>query len=173
MGDRHPELAQTITNVAGGVLAANPITGFLPLDLAGHGVQICSGAFVAGAAGMTAVNALLGGEALGSSLGSDLAASEAGSQSVVIGESMDDRVIPAAQQLGASYYQPPEAPESEWMENNRAWIREQISNGATIYDIGADPARQNYPLPTSEYYQMELNEIGKADYPTIRIDGAQ
>jgi hypothetical protein len=40
-----------------------------------------------------------------------------------------------------------------------------MDEGCTIYDCGPVPGRANYPNPTSEYYQMELNEIAKRGYP--------
>jgi hypothetical protein len=45
-----------------------------------------------------------------------------------------------------------------------------MDEGCTIYDCGPAPGRANYPNPTSEYYQMELNEIDKRGYPTIPIE---
>jgi RHS repeat-associated protein len=92
-----------------------------------------------------------------------------GSRSIVIGEDMQGRVIPTAERIGADYYDPPEAPPSEWMENNRQWINDRMDEVCTIYDCGPAPGRANYPGPTSEYYQMELNEIAKRGYPTIPI----
>jgi hypothetical protein len=72
--------------------------------------------------------------------------------------------------LGADYYDPPEAPPSEWMKNNRQWINDRLDEGRTVYDCGPAPGRANYPDPTSEYYQMELNEIAKEGYPAIPIE---
>ena len=46
-----------------------------------------------------------------------------------------------------------------------------MDEGCTIYDCGAAPGRANYPGATSEYYQMELNEIEKRGYPTTRLGG--
>jgi RHS repeat-associated protein len=106
----------------------------------------------------------------------ELAAEDAGAdagsggKAIVIGEDMQGRVIPTAERLGADYYDPPEAPPSEWMENNRQWINDRMDEGCTIYDCGPAPGRANYPNPTSEYYQMELNEIAKRGYPTIPIE---
>lgn len=62
-GADHPEAAQSIVNVAGGALKANPITAFLPLDLAGHGVNKCSAGYKAGFWGMVATDLLVGGAA--------------------------------------------------------------------------------------------------------------
>lgn len=78
---------------------------------------------------------------------------------------MVSRVIPYAEGIGASFYNPPPAPESMWMENNRIWINRQMDMNKQIIDIGPEPGRANYPGPTSPYYQMELNEISHRSYP--------
>ena len=83
---------------------------------------------------------------------------------------MEGRVIPTAKSLGADYYNPPDSPPSEWMENNRQWIHDQMHQGKTIYDAGAAPGRANFPEPTSPYYKMELGEIGNRGYPTTPVD---
>jgi hypothetical protein len=44
----------------------------------------------------------------------------AGERAIVMGEDMEGRVIPKARELGADIYDPPAAPESEWMDNNRS-----------------------------------------------------
>jgi hypothetical protein len=85
---------------------------------------------------------------------------------------MQGRVIPKALELGADYYDAPEAPPEQWMENNRQWINDRMDEGCTIYDCGARPGADNYPNPTSEYYQMELNEIAKRGYPVIELGGS-
>jgi hypothetical protein len=91
-------------------------------------------------------------------------------KAIVIGEDMEGRVIPTANRLGADYYNSPEAPPEEWMENNRQWINDRMDEGCTIYDCGAAPGRANYPDPTSPYYKMELGEIGNRGYPTTPVD---
>lgn len=90
-------------------------------------------------------------------------------EAVVIGEDMRGRVIPAASGLGAGYYDPPAAPRSEWMENNRRWINDRMDEGCVFYDCGPAPGRSNYPSATSEFYQMELNEIAKRGYPVKKV----
>jgi hypothetical protein len=89
----------------------------------------------------------------------------------VIGEDMEGRVIPTAEKLGADYYRPPDAPPSEWMENNRQWINDRMDEDCTIYDCGSAPGRANYPGPTSPYYGMELGEIAGRGYPTTLVGG--
>ena len=84
---------------------------------------------------------------------------------------MEGRVIPKAREMGADVYDPPTAPESEWMENNRKWINDRMDEGCTIYDCGAAPGRANYPNPTSPDYQMELDEIAKRGYTTTWVGG--
>ena len=95
----------------------------------------------------------------------------AGERAIVVGEDMEGRVIPKAREMGADVYDPPTAPESEWMENNRKWINDRMDEGCTIYDCGAAPGRANYPNPTSPYYQMELDEIAKRGYTTTWVGG--
>jgi hypothetical protein len=96
-------------------------------------------------------------------------AASPGGRAIVIGEDMEGRVIPKANELGADYYDPPAAPRDQWMENNRKWINDRMDEGCTIYDCGPAPGRANYPSPTSPYYQMELDEIAKRSYPVIRV----
>lgn len=44
---------------------------------------------------------------------------------------------------------------------------DQSSDGRRLPDnwLRTAPGRALYPNPTSEYYQMEPDEIGKAEYP--------
>jgi hypothetical protein len=111
------------------------------------------------------------GEEGGAMVAEDIGA-DAGENAIVIGEDMEGRVIPTAERLGADYYDPPEAPPSEWMDKNREWINERMDEGCTIYDCGASPDQVGYPEPTSPYYRMELDEIAKRGYPTIPIEAA-
>ena len=90
-------------------------------------------------------------------------------RAIVIGEDMEGRVIPKARELGAGYYDPPVAPRNQWMENNRQWINDRMDEGCTIYNWGPAPGRANYSNPTSPYYQMELDEIAKRNYPIIEV----
>jgi len=83
---------------------------------------------------------------------------------IVIGEDVPNRVIPRSQKYGADYYKPPEAPPDQWMENNRKWINDAMDESRGIIDIGPAPGRKNYPKPTSDYYNMERNEISKRNY---------
>jgi len=92
---------------------------------------------------------------------------------VVIGENMG-RVIPYAESFGLEYYRPVPAPESMWMANNRAWINEVMNQGKRIIDIGPSSwPRERYPKypdPSSDFYIMELDEIGKRGYPTYKVN---
>ncbi len=83
---------------------------------------------------------------------------------IVIGEDMPDRVIPAADKYGADYYKPPDAPPDQWMDNNKKWINEAMDEGRGIIDKGPAPGRKNYPEPTSDYYNMERDQIRNRDY---------
>ena len=95
-------------------------------------------------------------------------------KTIALGEGMEDRVIPFAKKNGADWYKPdPNAPPSQWMENNRQWINDRMDEGCRILDCGPAPGRANFPGPTSPYYQMELDEIfkrGYVDYQRVGID---
>jgi RHS repeat-associated protein len=86
----------------------------------------------------------------------------------VIGEGMEDRVIPYAREVGAEYYTGagPNVRETEmaYFEHNRQVIRNVIQEGREIIDIGPNPARRSWPAATSPNYQMELDEIVRANY---------
>jgi hypothetical protein len=60
---------------------------------------------------------------------------------------MQGRVIPTAERLGADYYDPPKAPPSEWMDNNRQWINDRMDEGCTIYDCGSRARQGKLPWP--------------------------
>jgi hypothetical protein len=93
------------------------------------------------------------------------------SRKIAIGEDMQGRVIPEAQRLGADYYDsPPDLPPSQWMEHNRKWFNDRMDEGCTVIDCGPAPGRKRYPKPTSPYYQMELDEAAKRDYPLLRSE---
>jgi hypothetical protein len=85
---------------------------------------------------------------------------------VVLGESMAGRVIPAAQKLGADWYQPPTfANDTQSLAHNRYWVNEMMNQGRGIIDIGAAPGRANFPGPTSPWYDMELTQVAQRSYP--------
>ncbi len=88
-----------------------------------------------------------------------------GPRKVAIGEDMNGRVIPRAREEGAEYYDPPYLPPSERMAHNGAWINQKMDEGCTIIDCGPAPGRDKFPEVTSPYYQMELDEIARRDYP--------
>ena len=91
-----------------------------------------------------------------------------GKPPLVIGESMEDRVIPYARRIGAEYYTGagPNVRETEatYLEHNRQVIRFAMQEGREIIDIGPNPARRNWPAATSPNYRMELEEISRANY---------
>jgi hypothetical protein len=85
---------------------------------------------------------------------------------IVLGEAMQDRVIPAADRMGADYYDPPTFDTTaQALAHNRYWLNEQMNQGRGIIDIGPAPGRANYPEPTSPFYAMERSEIARRDYP--------
>jgi RHS repeat-associated protein len=85
---------------------------------------------------------------------------------VIIGEGMQDRVIPYSKKIGAEVYQgaPKGTAPDQWMEHNRAWIHEQMAQGRQIIDIRPHPTRVGYPGPSSPYYAMERNAISASGY---------
>lgn len=97
------------------------------------------------------------------------AASVIEKETIVIGEDMAGRVIPTAESRGASWYNPPDAPPEQWMQNNKDWINQKMDQGCTIIDCGAAPGRTNFPNATSPYYQMELDQILQRGYPVQKI----
>lgn len=44
-----------------------------------------------------------------------------------------------------------------------------MNEGCTILDGGAAPGRENFPRPTSHYYQMELDQVESRGYPTTPV----
>ncbi len=111
-----------------------------------------------------AVGAARGAGRAGDAVGAARAGG-AGRRTIVIGEDMAGRVIPEARRTGADYYDPPYLPPSQRMPHNRRWINDRMDEGCRIIDCGPAPGRRNYPNPTSPYYQMELDEIARRDYP--------
>ena len=87
----------------------------------------------------------------------------------MIGENTRYRVIPYADRIGASYYKPRSTEEfrHNWLRNNQRWIRQQMSKGKEIVDIGPDVARRQ-TRGASEYYEMERQEILSREYPFYR-----
>ncbi|HVM07699.1 MAG TPA: DUF6531 domain-containing protein [Acidimicrobiales bacterium] len=95
----------------------------------------------------------------------DLGPRVATGRPIVIGEDMRNRVIPAAERMGADYYAPPQfRTDGQSMAHNRYWINEQMNQGRGIIDVGPAPGRAQYPEPTSPYYQMERDEMMARSY---------
>ncbi|HKY16438.1 MAG TPA: DUF6531 domain-containing protein [Microthrixaceae bacterium] len=85
---------------------------------------------------------------------------------VMMGEDMRTRVIPAANQMGGEYYQPPPfTSDAASMAHNRYWINEQMNQGRNLIDVGPARGRPNYPEPSSPWYQMERDQVAARDYP--------
>jgi hypothetical protein len=80
---------------------------------------------------------------------------------------MAARVIPAASELGADYYQPPVLNDVQSMAHNRYWINEMMNQGRQIMDIGPQSGfgRPNFPEPSSPWFAMERSEIMQQNYP--------
>jgi hypothetical protein len=76
----------------------------------------------------------------------------------VIGRSMNERVIPYAQAIGAKYYIPKyKVATANSLKNNIRMIQRKLNQGWTIIDIGLDPANPQF----SEYYEAEMKEVLK------------
>jgi len=84
---------------------------------------------------------------------------------VAIGENMK-RVGPLAAQYGAETFQQGHSVTDldQIMGENRAWIRQQISEGRRILDFGPDYARRSLTGYESPFYQMEIDEINNQGY---------
>ena len=72
---------------------------------------------------------------------------------------MEERVIPAAEEMGAKYYKPRSKNSNNWMENNKSWVKREVKNGSEFYDKGVDPNRVN----RSKYYEMEKQTLKEMD----------
>lgn len=89
----------------------------------------------------------------------------AAKKKIVIGENMK-RVQKYADEIGADIFK------GTGIEENRKWIREQMKEGAEIYDIGPDFTRRlerrtKNVKPDSPYYGMERMET--KNYPTNKL----
>jgi hypothetical protein len=94
---------------------------------------------------------------------------------LVIGENMNDRVIPYAKTRKADWYEPkPSLTRDGALIENTQFIVQQMNQGVTIIDIGPQPGRANYPLPTSPFYTTEVIHVyGRnkvAPYEHLNID---
>jgi hypothetical protein len=79
---------------------------------------------------------------------------------LVIGEGMDDRVIPYARANGARWYRPtPGLTRELTLVENTLFIIEKMDQGFTRIDIGSQEGRANYPMPTTEYYETEVVHV--------------
>lgn len=79
---------------------------------------------------------------------------------LVIGEGMDDRVIPYAKARNADWYVPTQGLSyGESLNENTKLIIQKMDQGYTIIDIGPKPGRANYTLPTSDFYLTEVAHV--------------
>ena len=96
-------------------------------------------------------------------------------KTLVIGEAMEARVIPYAKENGALWFVPSEGLSyEEALNENTKFIIEKMDQGYTIIDIGPQPGRANYPLPTSDFYLTEVIHVygrnGSLPYENLVID---
>lgn len=82
-------------------------------------------------------------------------------KAIIIGRSMDDRIIPAAKNINAEHwtgFDSKLSPEVN-VANNRKWIEEKIAEGYTVVDVGLDPRYKtstgNMSLSKGAYYGVE------------------
>jgi hypothetical protein len=95
---------------------------------------------------------------------------------IVIGENMQDRVLPTAQTLNDLGYDVHTWPAENFrstfgnidprdMEANRSWLSYWIDQDATVVDLGIDPLRDQDRSP---WYELERRSIYENwDYPNV------
>jgi hypothetical protein len=151
LGQLAPTIAATVFTggAAAGVKGTDALAG---ADRLAAGADAASSSrFIAGADGIT-----------------DTGISIPHGQPVIIGEDMTKRVTPAAQAMGLEDYAPPTLTKPlAQMAHNRYWVNEMMNQGRGIVDVGPAPGRALYPLPTSDFYKMELQEIQSRHYPWL------
>lgn len=82
---------------------------------------------------------------------------------ILLGETMADRVRPAAEAIGARTFSPRSLNPDRWMPNQVRWINDQIASGRRIFDIGIDARR----AARSEYYAAEVGALREAGYSRV------
>jgi len=81
---------------------------------------------------------------------------------VIIGESMSDRVIPYAREIGGHVWRPRGF--DDLARKNEQWLREMIRQGREVVDLGIDRAREL----RSEFYRLEKQILKNLGYPTTK-----
>jgi hypothetical protein len=101
----------------------------------------------------------------GEGLVTDLGPRVSTASPVVIGESMEVRVIPAARRLGVGWYDQAPLPNvAQSQAHDRYWMNEMMNQGRLVVDIGPAAGRPAYPEPTSPWFVLERSEIMRRDY---------
>jgi hypothetical protein len=85
-----------------------------------------------------------------------------GEGAVVLGESMETRVLPAAERLGAGTYGG-----RALIEENVRWVEDQISKGKTVLDIGLDATRN--ASKRSPFYAAEVQTLLKHGFKRVEV----
>jgi len=85
-----------------------------------------------------------------------------GEGAVVLGESMETRVIPVAEKVGAGTYAG-----RAIIEENVHWVESQIGKGKTVPDIGIDATRS--AGQRSKFYAAEVQTLLKHGYKRVEI----
>jgi hypothetical protein len=82
---------------------------------------------------------------------------------VVIGQNMNGRVIPFANNNGLGYYQPSQffADPNLLEEENMQWIDNVMNEGIPVYNLGPDPGATS----PSSALEAEYNALLKNNYP--------
>ena len=79
-------------------------------------------------------------------------------KTILLGENMEERVIPMAQKNGYSVFKPRGKNPKYWMRNQQQWIRRQLKDPRVrILDMGPDPKR----IERSKYYLEEMKYAKK------------
>ena len=79
-------------------------------------------------------------------------------KTILLGENMEERVIPMAQKNRYSVFKPRGKNPKYWMRNQQQWIRRQLKDPRVrILDMGPDPKR----IERSKYYLEEMKYATK------------
>jgi RHS repeat-associated protein len=89
--------------------------------------------------------------------GATMTAAGGGGGTVLLGETVAERVQPVADEIGAETFSVTERlSRSELMARNMAWLQDKIASGSRIFDIGLNPARTDGGSP---YYAAEVKTL--------------
>ena len=135
-----------------------------------------AGAAADGVYGMSGLEVTVTNTSIGAGDVAGQVAKSGAKKVIVIGENMSGRVKPAAQSIGAKWYQawsknfPERLMTTDELEaakaRNSRWLYSKINQGYDIYDIGPKG-----PNITSPFYQLERDILEETGYPTTPLIG--